>query len=237
MMLNELSALLAICGTNSDRSEFLAAIIEDNALGKSTVSTRKLSAQRLSELYGLDRSIPLFRMLERLWSVDPQGQSLTALLVALARDPLLKATASSVLQLRDNDPFDRESMKLDISKVVSSRLNESTLDKVVRNAASSWTQSGHLEGRTIKKRRVVRPTTGPVVMALLLGYLQGFRGLGILRSFWCQALDAQPSDIARIASTASMTGLIQFRHAGDVIDISFPNFFTSTEEELLNEQN
>ena len=36
------------------------AIIDQNCLGKQTVSTRKLTCQRLSELYGLDPSIPLF---------------------------------------------------------------------------------------------------------------------------------------------------------------------------------
>ena len=66
MMLAELSALIAICGPDSGRETYTAAIIEDNALGKTTVSTRKLSAQRLSELYGLDRSIPIFRQLLRV---------------------------------------------------------------------------------------------------------------------------------------------------------------------------
>jgi hypothetical protein len=106
----------------------------------------------------------------------------------------------------------------------------------VRNAASSWAQSGHLEGRTFKKRTLARPTAGPVVMALFLGYLQGIRGPGILRSFWCQALDAPPEVLARIASTASMSGLIRFRMAGDVIEVSFPDILTATEFEALHEQ-
>ena len=37
-----------------------------------------------------------------------------------------------------------------VGKAIGERLNESTLDKVVRNTASSWSQSGHLEGANLQ---------------------------------------------------------------------------------------
>lgn len=235
MMLAELTALLAICGPDSTKEDYLHAIIEDNALGKSTVSTRKLSAQRLAELYALDRVVPVFRLLRRVWDFDPAGQALSALLVALARDPMLRSTAPSVLNLRAGESFDRETMAAALRKATKERLNDATLDKVVRNAASTWAQSGHLEGRTFKRRCLVSPTAGPVTMALFLGFLQGMRGPGVLRSFWCQVLDASPETLARIASTASMSGLIRFRMAGEVIDIGFPDLLTANEMEVMHE--
>ena len=235
MMLAELSALLAVCGPASTKEDYLHAIIEDNALGKSTVSTRKLSAQRLAELYALDRGFPVFRLLRRVWDFDPAGHALSALLVALARDPLLRSSASSVLSLRAGESFDREIMVAALRKAAKERLNDSTLDKVVRNAASTWAQSGHLEGRTFKRRRLVNPTAGPVTMALFLGFLQGMRGPGVLRSFWCQVLDASSEMLARTASAASMSGLIRFRMAGDVIDIGFPDLLTANEMEVMHE--
>jgi hypothetical protein len=235
MMLSELSALLSICETNASKEDYFAAIIEDNALGKSTVSTRKLSAQRLAELYALDTSVPIFRLLRRVWDIDPAGQALSALLVALARDPLLRCTATSVLNLRAGESFNREAMAEALRKTTQQRLNEATLDKVVRNAASTWSQSGHLEGRTFKRRCMVQPTAGPVSVALFLGYLQGMRGPGILKSFWCQILDSSPETLARIASTASMSGMIRFRIAGDVIEIGFPDLLTANEMEVMHE--
>lgn len=235
MMLAELGALLAICGPGSSREDYVAAIIEDNVLGKSTSSTRKLTSQRLAELYALDRGVPLFRLLRRVWDFDSAGQALSALLVALARDPLLRSTAASVLDLRPGESFNRETMAEALRKTTKDRLNEATLDKVVRNAASSWAQSGHLEGRTFKRRRLVSPTAGPVTIALFLGFLQGNRGPGLLRSFWCQTLDASPEVLARIASTAAMSGLIRFRIAGDVIDLGFPDLLTANELKLLHE--
>lgn len=237
MMLTELSALLSACDSDSSREEYFSAAIEDNALGKSTTSTRRLTVQRLSELYALDRAIPIFRALRRFWDLDVDGQRLIALLVCLARDPLLRGSAQSVLNLREGQIFDRDLMKESLSKTVRDRLNDSTLDKVVRNAASSWTQSGHLEGRTFKKRRLVRPTRGSVAMALFLGYLQGIRGPGMLQTFWCRVLDAASHELARIATTASMAGFLRFRQAGDVVEVSFPNLITSSEMEVIHESN
>lgn len=235
-MLTELSALLATAGFDAERDEYLGAIIDDNVLGKTTVATRRLSAQRMQELYALDRSVPIFRALVRLWDFDPAGQALTALLVALARDPLLRATMPSVLKLSDSQSFDREVMREALVQITSHRLNDSTLNKVIRNAASTWAQSGHLEGRTFKIRRKVRATPGPVVMALFLGYLEGRRGTSILSTKWCEVLDSTEDSISTIASRASMSGLLRFRRAGDVIEVGFPDLLTAHELSIIHEQ-
>ena len=92
MMLVELSDLLAALPANATREDYAEAIIEDNVLGKQTAATRRLSNQRLGELYGLSKSIPVFRVMRRLWDSDEQGRPLIAFLCALARDPLLRAS-------------------------------------------------------------------------------------------------------------------------------------------------
>ena len=97
MMLVELEALLGALSPMATRDQFRAAVIEENVLGKRSVSNRKLGFQRLSELYGLDPKLPIFRILRHLWELDPKAQPLLALQCALARDPLLRATADAVL--------------------------------------------------------------------------------------------------------------------------------------------
>lgn len=62
-MLDELSTLLDSLSPDAGRPDYLTAIIENNALGKQTAATRKLTAQRLTELYALESSVPLFRVL------------------------------------------------------------------------------------------------------------------------------------------------------------------------------
>lgn len=231
IMVEELSALLASAGDESRREDFVRLIVEENALGKSTASTRRLTAQRLTELYALDTSVVLFRALTRLWRADRDSHALLALLCSLARDPLLRATAPSVLSLRDGQSFDRDAMTTALRAHAGSRLNESILDKVARNAASSWTQSGHLQGRVLKRRQRVTATPATVTMALLLGYLQGMRGPSILRTTWCEALDSTPETLSGLATRASMAGLLRFRQAGEVIEITFPDLLTKPEME------
>jgi hypothetical protein len=136
-----------------------------------------------------------------------------------------------VIALRNGQAFDRDAMAASLKAHVGARLNEAILDKVVRNAASSWTQSGHLVGRTLKRRQHVKPTSGAVTMALLLGYLQGLRGASILRTIWCEVLDSTPEALSTLAARASMSGLMRFRKAGDVIEISFPDLLTKQETE------
>ena len=138
IMLDELSILLESLGADAGRADYLAAIIEHNALGKQTAATRKLTAQRLSELYLLDPSAPLFRVLRRFWQDDTAGRPLLALLCSLARDPLLRATAEPVLAMRSGEELSRQKITDAISSAVGDRLNDATLDKVVRNVSSSW---------------------------------------------------------------------------------------------------
>jgi len=219
MMLSELTDLLAAIPANATREDSATAIISDNILGKQTTSTRRLTNQRLGELYGLSLTIPLFRVLRRLWDIDEPGRPLIALLCALARDPLLRATAQTILSLPPGGELLRSSMNSTIRVVTGNRLNESTLDKVARNAGSSWSQSGHLEGRVRKKRQIVRPTPGPVAYALWLGSLYDFAGEDLLRTPWARALDQSPAELLDLALRAKQLGLINANAGGGVIEI------------------
>jgi hypothetical protein len=220
-MLDELRATLAATPEDASRSAYVAAIVEHNCLGKPTSATRVLSAQRLSELYALDPDVPLFRIMRSLWRLDERGQPLLALLVALARDPLLAATAPAVIPLRAGEEFARGPMRQALREAVGIRLNDDTLSKVARNTASSWSQAGHLTGRTFKVRRVVQPTFATVALALLLAYTCGTRGEALLDSDWLKAIDCHASQARALAIDAKRHGLIDLRMAGEVIDVSF----------------
>ena len=165
MMFEELNTVLSVAGTHSRRQDYLAAIVDDNCLAKPTTATRRLTNQRLGELYGLDPSIPLFRVFRRLWEIDESSRRLLTLLCAVARDPLLAATASAIISLTDGADYNRDPVKAALRGIVGDRLNDNILDKVVRNIASSWSQSGHLEGRTFKKRRLVKATPATISFA------------------------------------------------------------------------
>lgn len=221
IMLDELRSVLGSCEVDATRDDYLSAIHEDNCLGKRTTATRRLSSQRLSELYGLDPDVLLFRVMRRCWYIDREGQPLLALLLALARDPLLRASAATVLRMRTGEELARQHMTDAVRHVVGSRLSDSTLDKVVRNAASSWTQTGHLKGRGRKVRQRVTPTPATTVYALLLGYLSGTRGAALFESLWAQALDNPVSELQQFAMDARRLGLLDMSLSGGVIEVSF----------------
>jgi hypothetical protein len=111
-------------------------------------------------------------------------------------------------------------MKSALRSVVGNRLNDSTLEKVCRNAASTWAQSGHLEGRTFKKRRIVLPTPQAVAYALYLAHAAGFRGAEIFSCAWLRVLDCDPSRARQLALDAKRIGLLDLRMAGDVVELN-----------------
>ncbi len=219
IMLAELTELLTAVPGDATRDDYLEAIVPENVLGKQTASNRRLTAQRLSELYALDPMVPIFRVLRRLWTADPNGRPLLSILCSLARDPLLRATATAVLPMRPGEELMRSSMLETISAVTGGRMNPSITDKVARNAGSSWTQSGHLEGRVRKMRRRVRPTPGSVAFSLWLGAVQGSAGEDLLKTAWAAALDAGPSDLLDLALRAKQLGLVHVLVGGGVIEI------------------
>jgi len=219
MMLTEIAAVLAATPDAASRADYASEIIEGNCLGKATTATRRLTNQRLGELYGLDSRIPLFRVLRRLWSADVVGRPLLALQCAVARDPLLAATVPPVLSLSPGSELQRDALKAELRNVVEERLNDATVDKVIRNAASSWAQAGHLVGRTFKKRALVRATPASVAFGLYLGHAVGFRGAPLFATGWILILDCTPTTARDLAVEAKRIGLIDLRIAGEVVDL------------------
>lgn len=219
IMLEDLAAVFGATRADAQRRDYVAAITESNCLGKPTASTRRLSAQRLSELYMLDPSLPLFRVFRRLWDQDKEGRKLLAILLAIARDPLLAATAEPVISLPEGAEYQRDASRHALKLLCGERFNDSILDKVLRNTASSWTQSGHLQGRTFKKRCAVDATAHAAVFALYLSYLTGFRGAQLFSSGWFRVLDCTPGHAQNLALEAKRLSLIDLRIAGDVVDL------------------
>jgi hypothetical protein len=228
-MLAELSQVLDAVPLSGTRDDYASAIINENVTDKKTLATRRLTNQRLGELYGLDPSIVVFRVLRRFWESDVSGRPLLALLCSLARDPLLRATAPVVLALRPGQELSRQELSSAVQDAVGDRLNESTADKVVRNASSSWTQSGHLSGRVRKIRVRINPTPLSVAYTLLLGYLQGSRGGQLLKTLWARTLDVTAEGVLFLATDAKRFGALDLKQAGDVIEIGFSSVLTPEE--------
>jgi len=234
IMLHELTLLLDYHPKNATREQYLTAIQDDNCLGKRTVATRRLSGQRLSEMYALDPDVLLFRVMKRLWYVDRDARPLLAILLALARDPLLRITVNPILKMQPGEELSRQNLTDALWHAVGSRFNESILDKIVRNTASSWTQSGHLKGRGRKTRQQVHPTPLAAVFAVFFGFVLGTRGEGLFLTPWARILDSQPEEIGALALDAKRLGFLDMSQSGGIIEVSFSRLLTEEERQLIH---
>ncbi len=221
MMLAELRLLLAACQMSASLEEYRSAIVDENVLLKKTVTTRKDSFRRLRELYALNKNIPLFRALRDLWDDDIQAQPLLALLCAVARDPLLKGTAETILAIPTGEAVTPTMITEAANASFPNRYSPKMLASIGRNAASSWQQAGLLSGKLHKVRVRAQCRPASVAYALLLGYLSGVRGEALFQTLWCRLLDVPAHVLHEQALTASQRGWIEYRHMGDVTEIGF----------------
>jgi hypothetical protein len=236
MMLAELQSLLAAAPQDATHDFFRREIIEDNVLGKRTATTRRKAAKLLTQLYALDPCVTIFRAMWFLWERDATGRPLLALLCAAARDPVFRLTASAVLAVRPGDVVAKADLEQAVNRAAPGHFGTSTLQTTARNAASTWTQSGHIQGHKVKRR--ARPTATPAsaAYALLLGYLAGASGQMLLTTFWAQLLDTPQDQMTSLAVEASARGWIAYRQSGQVIEVRFPELLTPEELETRREQ-
>jgi len=237
IMLEDLEVLLAhVDDPKAEKAAYIRAIEKENCLGKRSGITRALTTKHLTTLYGLDPTIPLFKVLLFFWRRDCEGHPLLALLCAHARDRLLQISAPFILKLNEGTPIFREELETYIENVAPDRFSDATLTSLAQNINASWTKSGHLKGRVKKIRVRARPTPGAVAYALFLGYLGGHRGPSLFQSEYARLLDCTVEHAMELAEQASQKGWIVFKRIGDVMEVQFPHLLNQTDMERIREQ-
>lgn len=224
IMLAELETLLASVPPGSPPGEYRDAILQRNVLGKTTDSTRQKTLRHLRELYVLDEEVPIFKLMRTLHTLDPASLPLLAMQVAWSRDHLLRSTTPAVLDVPEGDRVETKALAQAALATFADQYSELNINKIGRNTASSWTQSGHLAGRAKKVRSRIKPTVVAVTLALFLGDATGFHGAAVFSNPWCRLLDLNPDRAKSMAFEAHRAGLINLRAVGEVVELSFPMF-------------
>jgi hypothetical protein len=208
-------------------TDLRTAAMENNAFQKTSASGRYQTFRRLREFYVLDSNIPVFSALRSLWDLDKLAQPMLAFLCASARDPLIRASADYILSL----PVGAKAIKADfiahLSNVFSGRYNADVVEHIARNMLSSWTQSGHLKGRTPKFRATAIARPASTAYALYLGYLSGLRGDALFETPWARILDHSQTELHEYTREASARGWITYRSAGGITDVEFSDMIRS----------
>lgn len=216
-----LSRLLTNVPAGAPHEDYLAAAIDENVLGRSTVEGRRRAVRYLRELYLLDSTKVLFRALRDLWDQDSRAQPLIAGLSAYTRDSVFRASATGLLPVLPGATVTSNDLTKAVLEVFPGAYNEGSAAKIGRNTGSSWTQTGHLSGKRHKVRRRVEATPASATYALFLGYLEGKRGQALYDTCWSAFLDASPHDMASLADAAARRGYLELRSAGGVVEIGF----------------
>jgi hypothetical protein len=229
IMVSSLQRLLSLLPPGASPEAYRSAVMEDNILGKTTTGGREWAFRQLRRFYALDPRALLFRALRDLWLDDASGQPLLALLCAIARDPVLRASASVILSAEPGAVVGPADFEGAIEAAFPGAYRENTRRTTAQKVASSWTQSGHLhaEKPTQKVRVHVHATAAAVSYALMLGYLQDVRGQMLFETLWVQVLDQPKSRLVDLAATASQRGMLEFRSLGGVVEITFHQLLRS----------
>jgi len=233
ILFGALVAVLDAVPADAPQAAYAAAVLERNVVGKQTDGARKRNFRYLRELYILRPDSILFCALRDLWATDPQSRPLLALLCALARDSVLRASSAAIIGSSPGDTLTAADLAQAVGEQFPTSYAESTLAKIGRNTFSSWEQSGHLREakRTTKQRIRADCRPADVVYALLLGYLQGVRGQALFDTLWARVLDQPRSHLVDLAASASQQGMLEMRQAAGVVDVTFHELLRPFEQQ------
>lgn len=218
-MLAEAVELFAAVPPDASASVCREAIVRENVLGKPTAIARQKAGDALRSLYACDPSVPLYRVLRRLWNRDRAGRPLLALLAALTRDPILRATAPSILDLHPGAQLPARHPAAAIRRATGDRMSDSTVVAAAQRSRATWTRAGHLAGRARKVRRRVDPTPGALALAVWLGEREGLGGEALLESRWAEVLDRPLDELTAVAHQAHRLELVDLRAGGGIFDL------------------
>lgn len=233
MMLGEIQLLLAMPNL-SEPADFRRVIEQENVLGKPTVSSRQKSFRHLVELYGLDASQALFRVLQRFAAIAPDSIPLLALVCVFCRDPQLRGSFSLLEQTNPGTPIPRRLMEEHLETLFPDRFSPAMKQSLAQNVNTTWTVSGHLHGRAVKTRAIPSPSFLATTYALFAGYLAGLRGDVLLKSIFSRLVAVSPLQAIEHLKESSKHGFLRLRHAGGVTEIDFSPLLHESELSSLH---
>jgi hypothetical protein len=204
------------------KDELRKILVDENLLKKESYDGRKRTYSHLLGLYGLDANNKNYQGLLKYWDKDASDLNILAMLCALSRDEALRISANYILSLSNGEIVDRSGLKHIIDENFGEKYSEKVRQSMLRNVLSSWTQSGHLKGKSkrIRDKPIVTPNS--FAYACYLAYLAGFRGNRVFHSPWVKVLCLSDNEFDIIIRDINRKGLMTLKRAGDIVEVSFP---------------
>lgn len=233
MMLNEITILCKTLPLDATVEKYKSAIIDENVLGKPTFSSRQKSFRHLVELYTLNPSFSLFRIFRKFAEIDILSIPLLGMICAFCRDSQLRYSFGLIDSLPSGEILPREKMEAYLEIGFPNQFSDTMKKSLAQNVNTTWTASGHLLGKGVKKRTYPEPRITATVYAMFSGYLLGLRGETLVKSVFSRLVSQDHLTILSHLSAASARGLLRYRSGGGILEIDFTPMLTPKERELL----
>jgi hypothetical protein len=219
MMLAELTVLLHASPTELSTAKIQSLAVDDNLFGKRSLSTRRITSDRLRSLYGLGDTCAVTEGLLLAWKLAEDRRGAAAILCALARDPVLRRSAGAILEASPGSAVTYHDVAPALDTAYAGRWSEKMLRSASQNCASSWTQAGFLNGRVRKVRRRPPANVAVAAYAALLARLAGFSGDALITSRWFDLLDCGREERMELLRRAAAQGWTRVRTVAHVVDV------------------
>jgi len=230
-MLEDVSILLGLMAEDPSL-DLKAAILQENCLGKPTVSTRQITWGKITTLYGLDDRVPLFRVFRQLWALDGTGRPILAFLVAISRDPVLKAVHAVLADTEVNEVLAAKTVEDFLGRAFGDSFQPTTRRSASRSIRSTWSQVGFLSNEKIRTRPQV--SAEALTLALWIGIVEGYQDQRLLDCPSVSTLELSSTDRENLLQSARQRGYLEYRNAGGILEIRLPRWFTPQEKEWLH---
>jgi hypothetical protein len=235
MMLLEMRALVRAMPLTVAKDHFTKTIVEENVLDKPTLSSRKKSLRHLRQLYGMDTSKALFRVLWELGHADVDSLPQLCLVCAYARDPQLRHSFALVRTLRPDEVLQRAAMEQHLENGFPRRFSPAMKKSMAQNVNTTWTCGGHLTGKAKKTKQLPEPRPLSAAYAMFVGYLTGLHGERLLDSAFAALVASNRSQLHTALTLASARGLLALKHAAGIVEFDFSTLLTPLEQALRHE--
>lgn len=215
------STLIDALGVEAEawsRATLQKKIVEENILGKRTQSARLGSVRDMAAIYALDTLPPVTRAALALWN-SAENPSLLLGALAVARDPILRASAAVILAAEPGEAISFREMAKFLESRYPGRFSAGTLRAVGERCVSSWGQMGHLSEGRPRRRMAAQADAATAAFAVFLALCSGYAGTAALASNWMRMLDVSHEQALSLLRRAEAQGDVRLRIAGHVFDI------------------
>ena len=235
MMFLEMRTLVQAMPLSVIKDDFTRTVVEETALHTPTQSSRKKSLRHLVELYGMDPSQVLFRVLWDFGHADLDSLPQLCLVCAYSRDPQLRQSFELVRRLHLGAVLSRSAMEKHLEVGFPGRFSPAMKKSMAQNVNTTWTFGGHLVGRAKKTRCLPTPRPFSAAYAMFAGYLTGLRGERLLDSPYAALVATNRPQLQAALALASARGLLTLKQAAGVVEFNFSRLLTPAEEALSHE--